>query len=273
MTVTASGSPEPLPLPDPEPFGEPDHDIYRQRRGGPGGDGGGGGGESEPPDRDPPYRGYWVTLRSGPPKEVITVPSGLLWPARSVAGRVGGDFTFPVAALTIPSSSGELTDVGGGFVAYAALTAYLFDDPRLPRSGALYEFGASLADHLGIEPFRAFLLEGYPDLARWAIYVEFGRLELGSLHWLHKVGIVCGIVASVSSFAATAPTTYRNLQDIYIPAIERAGAASGEYMAKYFEKIGAVLDVDAKPLGPLPPVIIDPHDPTRPVNRRKRRRR
>lgn len=233
--------PEPSPQPEPEPLGDGPSWSSRRRLGGGGGDGGGGG--PREPSGDQPLQGYWLSLHGSSRPTSLS----LLAPSIVTVQALGGSLGAP--RLVEP----ENRALAEAFINYVALTTFAFDDPRIPRNDDLRAYGAMLARDTGIVPFRTFLEANYPQLAYWQIEVEFGPVELGSLRTLKKVGLVVGIIASLSGTAATAPTAWKNTKEIYWPAVQQALDATSDYMEDYFEKVGKIVTIDVKPTGPIAP--------------------
>lgn len=245
--VSSNGDPEmePEPPPEPEPDPEPREGrlVWPSRRRLGGGGGGGGGGGPREPSGEQPLQGYWLSLHGSSRQPSLL----LLAPSIITVQALGGSLGSPL--LVEP----EDRPLAEAFINYVALTTFAFDDARIPPDDDLRSYGAALARDIGVIPFRTFLEVSYPHLSYWQIEVEFGPVELGSLRTLKKVGIVVGIIASLSGTAATAPTAWKNTKEIYWPAVQQGLNATSDYMEDYFEKVGKIVTMDVKPTGPIAP--------------------
>src|SRR5690606_14114843 len=111
----------------------------------------------------------------------------LLAPAVEVLSRLGGNVAFDLSHLRPYGADTELTDLGAALVSYAALTTWLFDDPRLYKSGRLRNLGRQLARELGIRRLRQELNRFAYDADDVVVFLSLSEIELGSVEFLQKL--------------------------------------------------------------------------------------
>lgn len=263
--LSGGGEPAPTPMPQ-QPVTQQIQQLRRQ--GGGGGDGGGRDGSGG--DREPGGR-YEVTLRR--PQELLIegtiIRANVPAPGPSLAEAVAALEALGGSYPAQPTYQLSQTPLDDAFIDYMALTTFLFDDTRLDGHISLYEWGRDLAESIGLISFRTFLQRNYPDLAGWAVSVDFGEVSIGSLHWFQTVGIAFGIMAASVGMLAEGPQALETWQTHIEPRIEIAREATDQYILIFREGAARYIDVDivpaSKPGGPNKPSgQRDPKGPRRP---------
>lgn len=167
-------------------------------------------------------------------------------------GQAGGSLPLDPRLLPPRLSDAAYAYIGSATYAFETNPGYRYSQIRFVARRALAE--------RGLLPFSTVLRhEGFTITSHFSL----GEVELGSIKFWQTVQVGVGIAAGMSGFAATAPTAYKNFNEIYLPQATKVTSLVLEYVDDYFSvlaEIGVNFDQKTLPIHlappPTPPTVI-----------------
>jgi hypothetical protein len=194
----------------------------------------------------------WEALRQR--RERLHLNENIVTQLQRRVSQAGGQFSFDLSDL-----SPELREAA---YLYLGSATYAFEsNPGYRYSAIRFAARKSLVGH-GLRPIST-VLRGN-GVAVWSEFTV-DRVELGSINFWQRIQLIVTITGGISGFAATAPTAYHNIENIYLPIAQKISTNAIQYMGDYFETLQKLgIDVEYE----IPPLEL-PIMPERPVIHRR----